>query len=1073
MKEEQKPQSRSYGAFRWFSLISFLTLKWIILFIIFGGLLAGGLVAGYVAANVKDEEIRPQSYIQSKIEEYSMTGYVYFNDGTLVGQLRTDEDRIVVTYEEIPQIVLDALVATEDQYFWNHIGVDAYGLGRAVKEKVFNEDTQTGGSTLTQQLARRVFLSLDRTESRKIKEIFLSIRMERYLKKEEIITAYLNKMPFGNGSNGYQVFGIKAAAKGIFGIEDLNKLNTAQAAYLVGLPQLPSKYTAFTGTGSYNETGIQNAIKRQHTVLSRMKETGKLTNEEYEKALSFDIRSSITEPTEKAYNTYPFLMLEAEREAAKLLLLQENTELTLQDLNKDENAYLVEDARDALLRGGYHVHTTIDKEVYDIMREIGSNPDNFTPDSPEKGIEQVGAMLIDHSTGAILGMLEGRDFYQEQLNHATQMVRQPGSTMKTIAAYLPAIEKGIVQPGSIIDDSPLILTDGQKGFHIPMNSNRKFSGLVTARNALNRSLNIPALKIYNEDLTIPVALDFVKELGVTTLTDSDYYAKTGVIGGLERGVTVEEITNAYGTIPNQGELNDAYMIEKITDPNGKVVYEHKAAPKRVFSEQTAFLVTDMLRTVIADGAGTAASLRSQLKAYKSIPFAGKTGSTQSYGDVWFVGFTPDVTLGVWAGYEKPIHTLSTNGRARARSVWALIMNELTEKRPDLFETKEFTQPEGVVKATVSSTSGLLPSELNRAEGLLVTDWFNQQYIPKERDNSLVSMKVIEYNGINYKPNEKTPEDMLVDKVVIVRKTPLDQLMLDLQAAQAKLPASSRRDLSIYVPADAGRDAPSIVDPRQDDGANPDYPPNVRLNKADNGSFVLSFENSGSQDVVGYRIFRSINGGEYEKYGDSVLYSKDKYAVTVAVDPNQFTSFYVVAVDVVGKQSEPSLTAEHGVYNPLPEFEIPGFPDGTEGSEGAEGNDGNGDPVNNENPGNGNNGNNSGNGNGGNGNNGNGNGGNGNSNNTGAELTAPSAPTGLHAEYVGFNLLLSWSDSPISEQITEYHVYYSADNDGQYALIGTTSAASYEHSGAQSGGAYVVTAVNDAGESGQSAKLVAQ
>src|SRR5690606_26854630 len=159
---------------------------------------------------------------------------------------------------------------------------------------------------LTQQLARRVFLSLDRTESRKIKEIFLSIRMERYLKKEEIITAYLNKMPFGNGSNGYQVFGIKAAAKGIFGIEDLNKLNNAQAAYLVGLPQLPSKYTAFTGTGSYNEEGIQNAIKRQHTVLSRMKETGKLTTEEYEKAMSFDIRASITEPTEKAYNTYPF-----------------------------------------------------------------------------------------------------------------------------------------------------------------------------------------------------------------------------------------------------------------------------------------------------------------------------------------------------------------------------------------------------------------------------------------------------------------------------------------------------------------------------------------------------------------------------------------------------------------------------------------------------------------------------------------------------------------------------------------------------------------------------------------------
>jgi len=1046
MEEEQKSQSRPYGPFRWFSLISFLTFKWVLLFLVFGGLLAGGAVTGYVAANVKNEEIRPQSYIQGKIEEYAMTGYVYFNDGTLVGQLRTDEDRIVVTYDDIPTIVLDALVATEDQNFWKHIGVDAHGLGRAVKERLFNEDTQTGGSTLTQQLARRVFLSLDRTESRKIKEIFLSIRMERYLKKEEIITAYLNKMPFGNGSNGYQVFGIKAAAKGIFGIEDLKQLNIAQAAYLAGLPQLPSKYTAFTGTGQYNEQGIENATKRQKLVLSRMLETGKITEAQYNEALAFDIRASITEPTEKAYNTYPFLMLEAEREAAKVLLLQNNKELTLADLNKEENAYLVEDAREMLLRGGYHVYTTIDKDVYDIMHEIGSNPDNFTPDSPEKGIEQIGAMLIDHSTGAILGMLEGRDFYKEQLNHATQMIRQPGSTMKTLAAYLPAIEKGLIQPASIIDDAPLILEDGQKGYHIPMNSNRKFAGLVTARTALNRSLNIPALKIYNEDLTIPVALDFIKELGITTLTESDYYAKTGVIGGLERGVTVEEMTNAYGSIPNNGEINDSYMIAKITDANGKVIFEHQLKPKRVFSEQTAFLMTDMLRTVIADGAGTGAALRGQLKAYNTIDFAGKTGSTQSYGDVWFVGFTPDVTLGVWAGYEKQIHTLSTNGRTRARSIWAIIMNELTEKRPDLFENKKFTQPDNIVKATVSSTSGLLPSSLNKSAGLLVTDWFNKEYLPKKTDETLINMKVIEYNGINYKPNELTPEDMLKDKQVIVRKTPLDQLMLDLQAAQAKLPANSRRDLSVYVPADAGRDAPSVIDPRQDDGAIPAYPPNVRLNGE-----VLTFSNSSSSDVVGYRIFRSINGGAYEKYGESILYSKDSYSVPVSINPSQHTSFYVVAVDVVGKQSEPSLKVEFGSNLSLPDNEIPGFPDNEENNGSNSGNSEH------------NNGN-------GNGNNGNGNGNNGNKQ---PSLNAPSAPGGLYAEYVGMSLLISWSSNSVSEQVTEYNVYYSANNDGNYTKLGSTTTASYEHSGAQSGGAYVITAVNDAGESSYSAKLVAQ
>lgn len=1029
MHEEQQSQPLPYGKWRWFVLISFLTFKWIILFVIFGGLLAGGVVAGYVAANVKGEDIRSQSYIQSKVAEYSMTGYVYFNDETLVGQLRTDEDRIVVTYDEIPQIAIDALVATEDSHFFTHPGIDVWGLGRAVKEKLFNEDTQTGGSTITQQLARRVFLNLDRTDSRKIKEIFLSLRMERYLKKEEIITAYLNKMPFGNGSNGYQVFGIQAAAKGIFGIEDLSKLNIAQAAYLAGLPQLPSTYTAFTGSGQYNEKGITNAIKRQGVVLSRMLENGKIDENQYNTALAFDIRASIAEPTEKAYNTYPFLMLEAEREAAKVLLLQKNKELTAADLSLPENANLIEDAREELLRGGYHVHTTINKDVYDIMREIGSNPDNFTPDSAEKGVEQAGAMLIDHTTGAILGMIEGRDFYQEQLNHATQMVRQPGSTMKTIAAYLPAIDKGLIQPASIIDDAPLILKDGQKGFHIPMNANRKFNGLVTARNALNRSMNIPALKIYNEELTIPVALDFVKELGITTIAESDYSAKTGVIGGLLNGTTVEELTNAYGAIPNKGVFNDAFMIAKITDTNGKVVYEHEAKPKRVVSEQSAYLMSDMLRTVISDGAGTAHALSGQLKAYRDIDFGGKTGSTQSYGDVWFVGFSPDVTLGVWAGYEKPTHTLTTAGRTRARSLWGIIMNQLTEKQPQLFVNKEFTKPDDIVKATVSSTSGLLPSSLNKQAGLVVTDWFNKQFIPKKVDDTLVNMKVVEYNGINYVPNSLTPEDMLVEKLVIVRKTPLDQLMLDLKAAQSKLSAESRRDLSAYIPADAGRDAPSITDPRVDDGSIPDAPSSVRLN---NG--VITFSNSKASDVVGYRVFRSVNNGEFEKYGDSIIYSKDSYSITVKVNPDEFTNFYVVAVDVVGKQSQPSLSVTSGIWNPTPETDpgtdiptdpsVPTNPDGGNGSGSV-------------------------------------------------ELPVPAAPTGLYAEYSGLNLILSWSPNPLSDQVSLYYVYYSAANDGNYQLLGSTNGTSIEHSGVQPGGAYIITAENQSGESSQSTKLVVQ
>ncbi|MGI2292912.1 transglycosylase domain-containing protein [Paenibacillus sp. GXUN7292] len=1044
MQEEQKPAPKRYSKWRTFGLVSFITVKWIIFFGIFFGLLAGGIATGYVAALVKDEEIRPQSVIQEKVGEYSMTGYVYFNDNSLVGQLRTDEDRVVITYDEIPQSVIDALLSTEDTNFFEHYGVDINGLGRAVKQKLFNEDTQTGGSTLTQQLARRVFLSLDKTDSRKIKEIFLALRMERHLTKKEILAAYLNKMPFGNGSSGYQVFGIKAAARGIFGIEDLSKLNIAQSAYLAGLPQLPSLYTAFTGSGKFNEKGFTYAVQRQQLVLRRMLETGRITNEQYDEALNFDIRGSIAPSVEKAYNTYPYLMLEAERQAAEVLLLKQRPELTKEDLRKKENAELIENMRETLLRGGYHIYTTIDKDIYSLMREIGNDENNFSPYSKEKGLEQIAAVMIDHRTGAILSMLEGRDFYEEQLNYATQMTRQPGSTMKTLAAYLPAIEQGLIQPASIIDDAPIVMKDGQKGFHIPMNVNNKFSGLVTARDALARSINLPALKIFNDDVTIKGAWDFVRKLGITTLQPQDDHAQTGVLGGLSIGVSVEELTNAYGSIPNQGMYNDSYMIEKITDANGKVIYEHQHNPKRVFSEQTAFLVGDMLRSVITSPSGSGHSLTSQFKQFSKIPIAGKTGTTQSYADVWFVGFSPDITLGVWAGYEKPIHTLSNNGRTRARSIWSLIMNKTTEAKPELFNTDKFPMPDGIVKATVSKASGLLPTALTRQSGLLVTDWFNKAYLPKKSDDALVQMSYISYEGINYVPQDATPQDMLKEKIVIKRKKPLDALMDEIEAAQGKLPAKNRRNMSVYLPADAGQDAPSKVDPRVDDGAAPDAPSNVQM-KESGGQLTITFTGSKAKDVVGYRIYRSLLPGNYEKAGSSILLDEE-YKATFAAPAGSSAAFYVVAVDVSGKESAPSSIMEYG-------HKLPEIPDPTDPNDGDNsGIDGNGS-------------NNSGNGNGNGNNNGNGNG-DGNS----SELPLPASPSGLSYEKSDMSILLNWSASPISEQTYQYNIYYSPESNGNFSKIASTGQTNFEHISPLLTGTYYITAENSSGESAPSNKV---
>ncbi|MNZ39463.1 Penicillin-binding protein 1A/1B [compost metagenome] len=557
-----------------------------------------------------------------------------------------------------------------------------------------------------------------------------------------------------------------------------------------------------------------------------------------------------------------------------------------------------------------------------------------------------------------------------------------------------------------------------------MNVTKKFLGLVTAREALNKSLNIPALKIFNEEVKIDKAWDFVKKLGITTLQPSDSAAQTGVIGGLSIGVSVEELTNAYGAIPNKGVFNDAYMIERITDADGKVVYEHKLESKRVFSEETAFLMTDMLQTVISGSGASGRKLMSEFDKYGKIPIAGKTGSTQSYGDVWFMGFSPDITLGVWAGYEEQVNSLSEAGKWRARQIWAQIMNEVTDSKPEMFPSKSFERPAGVVKATVSSASGLLPSQLTKSSGMLVTDWFNKKFIPKEIDNALVNMAYITYEGVNYVPNPATPDDMLKEQVVIKRKKPLDVLMDEISQAQSKLPAKSRRSMSIYIPADASKDAPSKTDPRVDDGAAPPPPSIVKLATAENGMLVLSFNDSTAKDVVGYRVYRSVNQGAFEKTGESIPLGEEK-KMKFYTAASQSYSFYVTAVDVVGKESAPSQIAKYGEAVKVPDPVVETEPTQPEG---------------------------------------------GSTNVDQSGASAPAAPTGLEAKKNDLSVRLTWTANTVSEQVTQYHVYYSANSDGKYTKVGTTSESSFEYVAPLITGSFYVTSENSNGESAASSRV---
>lgn len=1023
-------------------------VKWMLIAVFTLCLFAGGAVFGYVASNLKDDPVRSAAFINEKIHENAETGFVYFNDGTLVGQLRTSEDRRVVDLKDIPQTLIDALIATEDNNFYKHMGIDVNGVTRAVKQKVFNEDIQTGGSTLTQQLARRVFLSLDRTDNRKIKEMLLAIRLERFLTKEEILAAYLNKVPFGNGNTGYNLFGVKAAAKGIFN-KDLKDLTLAQCAYIAGLPQLPSAYSAFNGKGLFNEKGFNRAVERQKLVLRRMLEEKKISQAEYEEALAFDIKSSLAPSGRKAYDTYPYLMLEAERSATEALVLQKNPDMTVADLRSKENTELMENAREQLLRGGYKIYLTINKQIYDAMHKVATDKNNFAPDSKTKGMEQIAAVMIDHKTGAILGMIEGRDFYEEQMNFATQMYRQPGSAMKPLAAYLPALEEGKVQPASIIDDSPIILKDGQKGFHIPKNYNGAYNGLVTARNALNRSLNIPALKLFLDDIGIDKAWEFVRKLGITSLQPEDYTAQTGVIGGLSRGVSVEEITNAYGAIPNQGVFNDAYIIKQIVDPKGTVIYQHQSNPTTVFSPQTAYLMQDMLRTVVTDPSGTARALKSEFKPYNKIQIAGKTGTTQNNGDVWFVGFSPDITLGVWAGYDQMINELSVDSRTHARQNWAKIMNAVIELQPERFKTDSFVKPDGIVSMTVSGFSGKLPTELTRSANKLVTDIFNKKFIPTTPDDGIVNMKIISYNGINYLAQDATPGDMVDEKVVVKRTPPLQQLMKDIEAAQEKLPEQDRKPIQSFMPRDADLDAPSLVDPRVDDGHAPAAPQQIQTSMADS-KVIITFAQNGEEDVVGYRLYRAMNGSGYQIASSPVL-TGQATRFSNFVDAQHGYSYYITAVDVGGHESSPSevVTVNGGSIN------APAVSDTSE----ATGEDATNatdltDPVkpndtNNTNdpsdasdhahkPAD-------------------------HSNNT-SETAIPASPSHVKAKGSSLGMELTWRDVPLAK---EYKVYVSKSKNGKYSLLATTTSPRFEYIGTGLSGYYQVTAISASGESSPS------
>lgn len=706
----------------------------LIVFIIgfLGFMFASGTAAGYFASLVVDEKTYSEEDMRTFVGSLSKTSDIYLAGGVYLGKIRSEVDREIVSLDDVADEVKWAIIATEDEHFYEHNGIVPKALLRATMQELTSSSVQTGGSTLTQQLIKQQILSDEVSFDRKATEIMLALRLEQFMTKDEILEAYLNVVPFGRNASGRNVAGIEAAAQGVFGVS-ASELNLPQAAYLAGLPQSPYGYTPFTNDQQLkDQDGLQPGLNRYQTVLSRMYEKEYITKEQYEDAKDYDLTADFTTSAPDPMEERPRLTEEIMNRATAVLVQQkidnrDGWEKLSDTAKQVERNQFKAEVENAIINGGYNIITTIDKDLYDAMNEAAQQSDAYFGADKQGQREEVGSVLIENKTGKILSFVGGREESLDHLyNHATRAYRQAGSTSKPVLAYAGAIEAGVTQPGLVIPDEQAFYKAGGREIR---NFDHAHKGNLTVRESLAQSRNVPAVEAWwhvPDDLKVKLrdAAGFNPDMhGVNEAV---------AIGG--GNVTVEQNVSAFSAFGNNGVRMEPYMIEQIETDSGEVIYEHPASKHTMFSPQTNYLVADMMRDVMysANGTGRTAANKLQFQA----DWAGKTGTTNRDYDSWFIAVNPEVTLGVWNGYSgdktislrKRVGGLGTG--ARTQSIWANLANAAYGVDPDLMtaEGKRFEQPDGIVEKRVCGLTGGPPTKACEEQGLVTTDLYRSDMI---------------------------------------------------------------------------------------------------------------------------------------------------------------------------------------------------------------------------------------------------------------------------------------------------------------------------------------------------------
>lgn len=534
--------------------------------------------------------------------------------GNVIYTTVSEERRVPVTFDKIPKHVRDAFISIEDNRFYEHSGVDLRGTARALVSTLSGREVQ-GGSTITQQLAKNAFLTQERSIKRKIKEALIARELEKNYTKDEIITMYLNHIYFGQGT-----YGLQSASQFYFG-KDCNNLTIAEAATLAAIPKSPNYYNPF---GNREE-----AKKRRMLVIDQMVKYNHITKAQGDAAKAEVVKFDRAKHHETNLRGYFYDMVISE--------------------------VIDKYGADALYKGGLKIHTTLDMDMQRAAEGALSYLPNYYTDGKSLTQPQVALAAVDPRTGFIKAMIGGRG--QDKFNRATMATRQPGSSFKPFV-YLTAMQNGMT-PATVIEDKAEDFGNGWT----PKNASGTEHGKVSIRQALVRSYNIPTVKVAQKAGTYNIIKN-AEAMGISTLEEGGKYSDNNLamaLGGLSRGVSPIEMASAYGVLARNGKYVKASAITKIVDRDGKVLYENKNTPRNVVDAGSCYLVTDMLKDVLING--TAGG------TYIGRPAAGKTGTTDSSVDAWFVGYTPELSCAVWVGDDNNKSMGSMYGSGAPLSIW--------------------------------------------------------------------------------------------------------------------------------------------------------------------------------------------------------------------------------------------------------------------------------------------------------------------------------------------------------------------------------------------------------------------